>query len=193
MTNTIQLTGSVQLPDGVSAQSATATVILKSSAPPPPIPSGAVYWNGHFGWGGDWSYPQPGTVIDYAHVDASAPSGAGRCISVVSSAMWAAWQPYAVNENFDLTPYTAFAVYAKPTRPNQRLSVYIEKVGDQPDGQVVTLDGYWDRLLQPGQWSKAVVPLTAFQLASLNILKFAIQDQSGYPANVLYYDQVEFV
>ncbi len=154
-----------------------------------------VYYNGVFNWGGDWSWE---ATINYQDT-AGKPLDGPYDIAVDVTSGTGGWQPYKnalcqsnLADCFDTSPYKYIVMALKPTVAGAVWAVGILSSGDTFDGSVGNIAQYATTAGCPtvGQWCNYKIPLSAFNLTDLNILKFNIQDQSG-PA-VFYVDDVGF-
>jgi hypothetical protein len=162
------------------------------------VPAGTawVYYNGVFNWGGDWSFAATPNYKDTS----GAPIEGAYDIEVTSQT-WGGWQPYVsancqsnISTCFDTTPYSYIVFSAKPTVANQTFLVDFLSSGDTPDGTGVQTASYCSGGSNPavGVWETCKIPLSAFKLTDLIILKFGLSDQTGLSSNHWYLDNVGF-
>jgi hypothetical protein len=163
-----------------------SVVALPPPAVKPPAGAGVVYGGGKFNWAGDWSFS---CTVNYA--DTAGNSPAGKDIAVSLTGQWGGFLPYAVGEKFDTSPFKTLTVAMKATKAGQKAQIYFEQVGDTPEG--VALDMAQYGTFVPGEWVVFNIPLVDFKLTNPLILKFAIQDQTGWAQNVFYVDNLAFV
>jgi hypothetical protein len=155
-----------------------------------------VYYNGVFNWGGDWSFAATPNYTDTS----GAPIEGGYDIEVTTQ-QWGGWQPF-VNANcqsnislcFNTTPYSYIIFSAKPVVANQTFLVDFLSSGDTTDGVAVQAAAYCSGGSNPaiGEWETCKIPLSAFKLTDLTILKFGLSDQTGLSSNHFYLDNVGF-
>jgi len=157
-----------------------------------------VFYNGVLNWGGDWSWQV--TSINYKDT-AGAPLSGSYDVAV-SNLQSGGWQPF-VNSNcqqnlslcFNASPYKYLMFSLKPTRANQSWASGFMSSGDTPDGIMIqNIAQYCSGGSNPavGQWESCKIPLSAYGLTDLTILKFAIQDVTGASSNLWYVDNVGF-
>jgi hypothetical protein len=204
-TITVSLTGSTAA--DLAAISTAATAALAPAPPPPPPPPPAevswVYHAGKLVWAGDWSYGV--ASIGYDNLANPAPDGTGSIAidgGPTSSEEWGGWQPYinagcqgSIGLCFDTTPFKYLIFSMKPTVANQKLKAVFLSAGDTADGiGLYDLGAYSAAGDNPpiGEWSSYKVPLSAFALTDLIVLKFSIGDQTGLPNNMWYLADVGF-
>lgn len=173
--------------------------VTVSPPPPPVVTPGAtftVYANGVFSWPGDYSYA---ASINYKDT-AGAPTSGTMDISVAAT-QWGAWQPFATNWDFDLTPYNYLSFDLKPTQAGASWHCFALMVGDKPitdvngNGIYVNVSSYGPAPIV-GKWATYKIPLAAImtnQGVRLEAMyKFDIQDQSGLSSNTFYVNNVKF-
>ncbi len=154
-----------------------------------------VYHNGQFNWQGDYSW---NASINYKDT-AGGPISGPYDIAVSITAPWGGFQPYALNGQFDTTPYKYLTFSFKPTVPNQIIGMGIDAMNDVPDGNVINVVGVpgspstkYGPLPVVGQWTTYKIPLADFNLNNPVILKFAIADGTGNSTNRYYVDDIAF-
>jgi hypothetical protein len=154
-----------------------------------PVAAGTswVYYNGVFDWPGDFSFAADANYADTSGVPLSGPHD----IKMTTSA-YGGWLPYALNWDFDDSPYTKLTFSLKPTESGQSWTVYFVKVGDIPVGVSIDVADYGPAPVA-GKWATYTVPLSALGVSGTSIYKFAIQDKSGNNGNTWYIDNVGFV
>ncbi len=155
-----------------------------------------VYYNGAFNWGGDWSFAATPNYKDTSGAPIEGPYDIE-----VTNQQWGGWQPY-VSGNcqsnialcFDTTPYSYIIFSAKPAVANQTFLVDFLSSGDTTDGVSVQTAAYCSGGSNPavGVWESCKIPLSAFKLTDLTILKFGLSDQTGLSSNHFYLDNVGF-
>jgi hypothetical protein len=163
------------------------------------VPAGTlwVYYNGVFNWGGDWSF-----AASASYTDTSGAPIEGAYDIEITGQQWGGWQPYVsancqsnIASCFVTTPYKYLIFSAKPTVANQVFGSAVLSAGDTPDGNFLqNLSAYCSGGSNPpvGQWESCKVPLSAYGLTDLTILKFSISDQTGLSSNHYYLDNVGF-
>lgn len=175
--------------------------------PPPVTPAGTswVYHGGVFYWPGDYSYSLKN---DYAATD-GAPTSGTLCIKCSLTGAWGGWQPYALNWNFDLTPFNYLIFSAKTTVANQQWNSFALKVGDKNivdasgNGISVDINKYGPTPgVAPvvGKWCNYKIPLAAIMtdwstgvaVRLQAMYKFDIHDETGLTNNVFFVDNVGF-
>lgn len=161
--------------------------------PPPPPNAAWVYYNGVFNWSGTFNYA--GAASNFRDTS-GVPLSGGFDIAWSNGG---GFQPYynagcalvggvANNSCFDLTPYTAFVIAIKPTATGQVWGLGLSSAGDTPDGAYITdISPYGPAVPVVGQWNVYKVPLSAFSLTTLKILKWRLQNQSSVNATSLTY------
>jgi hypothetical protein len=147
-----------------------------------------VYYDGVFDWPGDYSFS---AVPNYQDTSGNPLSG-NYDIQVSLSGAWGGWLPFALNWNFDSSPYTQLTFALKPTVANQKWSVYFVDVGDVPVGIFLDPTQYGPAPVV-GQWATYTIPLQDLGVLGASIYKFAIQDQTSLTSNTWYVDNVGFV
>jgi Calx-beta domain len=163
------------------------------------VPAGTlwVYYNGAMNWGGDWSF-----AASANYKDTSGGPIEGAYDIEITGEQWGGWQPYvsgncqsSIASCFVTTPYKYLIFSAKPTVANQIFGSAVLSAGDTPDGNFLqNLSAYCSGGSNPpvGQWESCKVPLSAYSLTDLTILKFSISDQTGLSSNHYYLDNVGF-
>jgi Calx-beta domain-containing protein len=163
------------------------------------VPAGTlwVYYNGAMNWGGDWSF-----AASANYKDTSGGPIEGAYDIEITGQQWGGWQPYvsgncqsSIASCFVTTPYKYLIFSAKPTVANQIFGSAVLSAGDTPDGNFLqNLSAYCSGGSNPpvGQWETCKVPLSAYSLTDLTILKFSISDQTGLSSNHYYLDNVGF-
>jgi hypothetical protein len=157
-----------------------------------------VYYNGVMNWGGDWSW----SVNSINYKDTAGGPLTGSYDIAVSTQKSGGWQPF-LNANcqsnlslcFNTTPYKYLIFSAKPTVANQVFASGFMSSGDTPDGIMIEdISQYCSGGSNPavGQWESCKIPLAAYQLTDLTILKFSIQDVTQLASNTWYVDNVGF-
>jgi len=175
----------------------TATVTISGSSSAPSGSTLWVYYNGVFNWGGDWSFAASANYKDTAGVPIEGPYDVE-----ITGQQYGGWQPYvsancqsSIASCFITTPYKYLVFSAKPTVANQIFGSAVLSAGDTPDGTFLQdLSAYCSGGSNPpvGQWESCKVPLSAYSLTDLTILKFSISDQTGVSSNHYYLDNVGF-
>lgn len=149
----------------------------------PPAATSWVYHNGQFLWPGDWSFSAEPNYKDTAGAAAS-----GYDIALTLKGQWGGWLPYAPGQSFNLTPYTAITFALKPASAGAKAQIYFVKAGDDPVGNAVDpFSGQYGPTPTLGQWNTYRIPLSAFGVSGVTILKFSIQDQSGRASGTAFY------
>jgi hypothetical protein len=164
------------------------------------VPAGTtawVYYNGVFNWGGDWSFAATPNYTDTSGVPIE-----GAYDIEVTTQQWGGWQPYVnagcqanpTTECFPTAGYKYLIFSAKPVVANQTFLVDFLSSGDTPDGNSVQASAYCSGGTNPaiGVWETCKIPLSAFNLTNLTILKFGLSDQTGLSSNHFYLDNVGF-
>jgi hypothetical protein len=150
-----------------------------------------VYYNGTFNWGADLSYG--GLVVNYQSTAGNPLSGQ---YDISCTGNNGGFQPRAVNDDFDTTPYKYLVFRLKPTLPNQTWISGFEQKGDIVVGTKVDVTSYGPNPAVVGQWNTYKIPLGAggYELAQgMHIYKFMLQQQTSSPSNnVWYVDNIEF-
>lgn len=185
----------------VPAQTVTVTIPAQTIVIPAPVVaplpaanSSVVYSNGVLSWPGDYSYA---ATINYK--DPACAEGSGTLGLSVKTTAWGAWQPYAPNWNFDLTPYgnSGFLLFdLKPSVAGQVWSIFALKVGDKAIvGPSRSVSSYGAAPVA-GVWATYKVPLADFMTDSgvqlTAIYKFDIQDKTGLVSNSWCVNNVHF-
>jgi hypothetical protein len=174
---------------------ATVTGTVTAGPPPPPVPpppTAGTYWvyqNGTFNWPGDWSWSGRANYRDTT----GDPLSGGYDIAFTLLGSWGGWLPYAPNKRFSLTPYKYLTIAIKTTVAPQPVHIFFEAANDTPVGTFIdpAASGYGQTPVV-GQWNTYRIPLAAFGVTGVDILKFGVQDDSGGANNTLYIDNVGF-
>lgn len=178
----------------VTCNSVTLTIPAPVTTPvPPPVPPAASSWVYHGGkllWAGDWSF---NAAPNYKDTAGAAPSG--QDIAVTLTGQWGGWLPFAPGLTFNLAPYSAITFAFKPVSTGAAAQVFFVKANDIPVGTAVNpFSGAYGPAPDPTRWTTYRIPLSAFGVSGLNILKFAIQDQTGRSSGTAFYlDDVGFL
>jgi hypothetical protein len=175
----------------------TATVTISGSSTAPSGSTLWVYYDGVFNWGGDWSFAASANYKDTSGVPIEGPYDIE-----ITGQQYGGWQPYvsancqsSIASCFITTSYKYLVFSAKPTVANQIFGSAVLSAGDTPDGNFLQdLSAYCSGGSNPpvGQWESCKVPLSAYSLTDLTILKFSISDQTGLSSNHYYLDNVGF-
>jgi hypothetical protein len=200
---TIPATPAVSIP-AVPAQTITCAAPVPAPAPAP-LTTYTVYSNGMFEWaavgsiatpaGSDWNANATANYRD----SAGAPLSGTFDIAITITGAWGEWQPHPVwvgnVVTFDTTPYKYLVMWLKPTKANQKWSIYSMLPGDKPIASAVSVNAYGPAPVV-GTWSKYTIPLAALMTQNGVLLttmyKFSLQDQTGLATNVYYVDNVIF-
>ncbi len=157
-----------------------------------------VYHAGVFDWPGDYSY---GTItVDYNDTT-GAPLSGSKDIKITDN-IYAGWQPYSLNWDFNVVGCSKLTFALKPTVVGQKWHSAFLYVGDKPTGITVdvTTAKYGPATPTLNQWNTYTIPLADFfpnGTVPSSIYKFFIQDQnqtlSTTATNVWYIDDVGFL
>jgi hypothetical protein len=171
------------------ATTATTTPTPAATTPTTAAASGTswVYDNGVFGWPGDYSFS---ATPDYKDTSGNPLSGSYD-IKVTLTGQWGGWLPYALNWDFNSTPYTKLTFALKPTVANQQWNVFFVKLGDVPVGIYIDPTLYGPAPVV-GEWATYTIPLAVLGVQGDSIYKFCIHDETGLSSNVWYVDNVGF-
>jgi hypothetical protein len=160
-------------------------IVIVPPGPSEPLPPYWVYQKGKFNWNGDWSFNGK-AIYDSPNDSVFSP----EVIAFSVTGQWGGWLPYLLS-HFETKPYAHIEFSLKPTKDNQKWSVYAVAASDTSDGHAVDVLKYGPAPII-GMWGHYIVPLADLQLTNTAILKFAIQDQTGEATNEWFVDNVGF-